>query len=283
MQASSIEIGCSGIRITSAPPAIPLIDGDPARVAAHHLDDHHAVVRLGGRVQPVDRLGADGDGRVEAEGVVGRREVVVDRLRDADDREVVLGVQPRGDAERVLAADRDERVEPSARSCRARRRRRRRPCTGSCATCRGSSRRAAGAPRSRAARAARTAPRRARASPRGRRRPRARASNDAPRDRADDRVQAGAVAAAGEDPDLHARSYECRRWESNPHAPCRAPDFESGASASSATSACQPRLVARRLSGCIETALVTPYCAFSADLDQRVSKRQEDGATEEEM
>ena len=37
----------------------PAHDGDPARVAAHHLDDHHAVVRLGGRVQAVDRLGRD--------------------------------------------------------------------------------------------------------------------------------------------------------------------------------------------------------------------------------
>ena len=65
---------------------MPLMHGDPAGVAAHHLDDHHAVVRLGGRVQAVDRLGADRDGRVEAEGVVGAGEVVVDRLRDADDR-----------------------------------------------------------------------------------------------------------------------------------------------------------------------------------------------------
>jgi hypothetical protein len=32
------------------------VDGDPAGVAAHHLDDHDAVVRLGRRVQPVDRL-----------------------------------------------------------------------------------------------------------------------------------------------------------------------------------------------------------------------------------
>ena len=59
-QASSTRrSGCSGIRITSAPPAIPLMTRDPAGVAAHHLDDHHAVVRLGRRVQAVDRLGRD--------------------------------------------------------------------------------------------------------------------------------------------------------------------------------------------------------------------------------
>ena len=60
---------------------------------------------------PVDRLGGDVDGGVEAEGVVGAVQVVVDRLRDADDGQAVLGVELRGDAERVLAADRDERVE----------------------------------------------------------------------------------------------------------------------------------------------------------------------------
>ena len=34
-------------------------DRDPAGVPAHDLDDHDAVVRLGGRVKPVDRLGGD--------------------------------------------------------------------------------------------------------------------------------------------------------------------------------------------------------------------------------
>src|SRR5436190_167769 len=85
--------------------------GDPADVAAHHLDDHHPVVRFRRRVQPVYRLRRDEDRGVEAERVIGRREVVVDRLRNADDREVVLLVEPRCDPERVLAADRHERVE----------------------------------------------------------------------------------------------------------------------------------------------------------------------------
>ena len=43
------------------------VGGDPAAVAAHHLDDHHPVVALGGRVQPVDRLGGDLHCGVEAE------------------------------------------------------------------------------------------------------------------------------------------------------------------------------------------------------------------------
>ena len=137
----------------------PAHDRDPARVPAHDLDDHDAVVRLGGRVQPVDRLGADRDGGVEAERVVGRGQVVVDRLRDADDREVVLlvAVAPR---RRACPRRRSRRARrgPPRRSSRARGRRRPRPCTGSSARCRGSSRRAAGAPRSRAGRAARTSP-----------------------------------------------------------------------------------------------------------------------------
>ena len=89
----------------------PRHDGDPPGMPAHHLADHHPVVRLGGRVQAVDRLGRDRDRRVEPERVVGAREVVVDRLGDADDVHAMLGMEPRGDAERVLSADGDERVE----------------------------------------------------------------------------------------------------------------------------------------------------------------------------
>ena len=131
---------------------------DPAGVAAHHLDDHHAVVRLGRRVQPVDRLGRDRDRGVEAEGVVGRVQVVVDRLRDADDRE---SRARRGASRRRRACPRRRsrraRRAPRSRTWRAPCRRRPRPCRGSCATCRGSCRRAAGSPRPRAGRAARRA------------------------------------------------------------------------------------------------------------------------------
>ena len=86
------------------------VQRDPAGVPAHHLDDQRAVVRLGGRVQPVDRLHRDVDRGVEAERVVGGVEVVVDRLGYADDVHAVL-VQLGGDAEGVLAADRDQGVD----------------------------------------------------------------------------------------------------------------------------------------------------------------------------
>ena len=89
----------------------PGMEGDPAGVAAHHLDDQDPVVAVGGRVEAVDRLHRDVDRGVEAEGVVGGAEVVVDRLRHADDLQAVLIVQARGRAQRVLAADRDQPLD----------------------------------------------------------------------------------------------------------------------------------------------------------------------------
>src|SRR5579885_3466160 len=180
--------------------------GDPAGVAAHHLHHHDAVVRLGGRVQPVDRLRADRDGGVEAERVVGAGEVVVDRLRHPDDRDLVLAVQPGSHAERVLAADRHQGVELPERGQHA-------------------VHAAVHLVRVRARRADDRAA--AREDPRDLLRPeRLEELLDHPapalahaddvvaarprpaRDGTDDRVQPGAVAAAGEDPDAHVASLE---------------------------------------------------------------------------
>ena len=86
-------------------------DRDPAGVAAHEFDDHHAVVRLGRGVEPVDRLGRDRHRGVEADRGVGADNVVVDRLGDADDgqprrhRHLACGL------EGAVAADADEAVE----------------------------------------------------------------------------------------------------------------------------------------------------------------------------
>src|SRR5919107_3176339 len=87
---------------------------DPACVPAHDLYDHHAVVRLGRRVQAVYGLHDGVDGRVEAEGEVGPVEVVVNRLRDADEVQSVLVPHVARCAQRPLAAADDERVEPDA-------------------------------------------------------------------------------------------------------------------------------------------------------------------------
>ena len=89
----------------------PGFERDPAGVAAHHLDDHHTVVGLGRRAQPVDRIGGGGDGRIEAEGDVRGGQVVVDRLRDADDRHAEL-LKAQRDPHRAVAADHDQRADP---------------------------------------------------------------------------------------------------------------------------------------------------------------------------
>ena len=96
----------------------PGVRGDPAGVAAHHLDDHHAVVGLRRGVQAVDRVGDDLHSGVEAERDVGAAEVVVDRLRHPDDRDALF-VQQQRHAERVLAADRDQRADAAALQRRA--------------------------------------------------------------------------------------------------------------------------------------------------------------------
>ncbi len=189
------------------------VRGDPAGVAAHHLDDHHAVVRLGGRVQAVDRVGDDLHGRLEADRHVGAAEVVVDRLGHAHDRHAVA-VQAQGDAERVLAADRDQRVHAAAPPA----------CAGP-APCRplplGVRVRARGAQD-------RAAPRQDAGGALARQldrvalehaRPAAAKADELvpalrqspPHDRADDRVQPGTVASSGEQPDpTHRPSLRAR-------------------------------------------------------------------------
>ena len=86
--------------------------GDPAGVAPHDLEHHDAVVGLGRRVQLVDGLGGGVDGREEPDGQLGPADVVVDGLGDADDRQALVLVQPRGRRQRALAADDDQPVEP---------------------------------------------------------------------------------------------------------------------------------------------------------------------------
>ena len=88
-------------------------DRDVADVAAHHLDDEHAVVALRRRVQAVDGVGADLDRGLEAERHLGEADVVVDRLGDADDGEAVL-VEAVDHAHRALTADPDDGVETVA-------------------------------------------------------------------------------------------------------------------------------------------------------------------------
>ena len=133
--------------MTLAPPAMPGVQRDPAGVPAHHLDDERAVVAVAGGVQPVDRLHRHADGGVEAEGVVGGVQVVVDRLRDADARARPprpAWWPPRGCPRRRSGSARRCPAAPGWPAPARRRRRRRR---GWCARCRAPCRRGAGCPR----------------------------------------------------------------------------------------------------------------------------------------
>src|SRR5438132_1650134 len=84
--------------------------GDPAGIATHRLDDDHAMVRARCRPQTVECVRDHGDGGVEADAELGLRKVVVDGLGHTDDADALL-MEPVRDAERVVPADGDERVE----------------------------------------------------------------------------------------------------------------------------------------------------------------------------
>ena len=67
-------------------------------------------MRIGGGVEAVDGFGGDHDGGVEAEGLVGAVDVVVNGLGNADGIDAVFG-QEEGDRLGVVAAERDECID----------------------------------------------------------------------------------------------------------------------------------------------------------------------------
>ncbi len=84
---------------------------DMAGIAAHHLEHHDAAVAGRGRLQPIERLGRDRDRGVEADRHLGQAEIVVDRLGNADQREIALAREPVEDPEAAVAADADHGIE----------------------------------------------------------------------------------------------------------------------------------------------------------------------------
>ena len=109
---SSMSKGTSGISVMRRAAGQPGPDRDVTRVAAHHLDHHHPVVRLGGGVQPVDGVGGDVHRGVEPEAQLGARRC---RCRSSWARRCTgsrraAGLERR--AQRAVAADDDEPVEP---------------------------------------------------------------------------------------------------------------------------------------------------------------------------
>ena len=86
-------------------------DGDMARVAAHHLQHHDALMAGAGRLQSVERFGGDGDGGRVAHRTLGLAHVVVDGLGHADERHARRRQQAAQDVEAAVAADADQPVE----------------------------------------------------------------------------------------------------------------------------------------------------------------------------
>ena len=89
------------------------VQRNPPGVAPHHLDDQDPLVRFGRRVQPIDRVGRERDRGIEPETVRRADDVVVDRLRHADDRHPHPAELVR-DGQRAVAADRDQRIQVQA-------------------------------------------------------------------------------------------------------------------------------------------------------------------------
>ena len=88
----------------------PCTECEPAGVVAHDLGDHDPVMRVGGRVEAVDRVGGDPHGCVVPERRVGTPDVVVDRLREGDDRNADL-VEAIGVLHGAPAAETNDRRE----------------------------------------------------------------------------------------------------------------------------------------------------------------------------
>ena len=86
------------------------VEGDPAGVSSHDLDDHDAMVAHRGGVEAVDGFGGGLDGGGETEGDVGADEIIVDGLGDADEVDAVLN-EVVGAGHGAVTADDNDGVE----------------------------------------------------------------------------------------------------------------------------------------------------------------------------
>ena len=117
-QTFSISKGISGMRITSAEPAMPACSAIQPQCAAHHLDHHHALMRSR-RWSGACRWRRWRSHRgVEAERHLGRGEVVVDRLGHPDDRDALLGQARRAIVSEPSPPMAIRPSKPGAGSCR---------------------------------------------------------------------------------------------------------------------------------------------------------------------
>jgi hypothetical protein len=95
----------------------PAVQGNPPGIAPHQLDDHHPVVTLRGRVEPVDGLRRSAHGGIEAEGALRSAHVIVDRLGNAHHRQAPFPELVRY-LETPVTADGDKGIEPAGLKCR---------------------------------------------------------------------------------------------------------------------------------------------------------------------
>ena len=93
-----------------SPPGDAGDEGYPAGVTPHNFQYHDAVVGRGSGVQFVQGVAGHGHGGVEADGIFGARQIVVDGLGDAHAPYPVPG-QAVGHGVGVIAADGDDGVD----------------------------------------------------------------------------------------------------------------------------------------------------------------------------
>src|SRR5712692_3232140 len=83
------------------------VSGNPSAVTTHHFDDHDAMMRFGGRVQTVNRVGDDRNRRVESKSKIRAVDVIVDGFRDADNLKLMVAPEVARRRERAFAANDD--------------------------------------------------------------------------------------------------------------------------------------------------------------------------------
>ena len=86
------------------------MQGNETRIPSHQLQKHHPVVRFGGGVQFIQRVGGSAHGGIKAEGAFRASNIIIDRLRHAYHRNALFKKFLR-DPQGAVAADHDQPVK----------------------------------------------------------------------------------------------------------------------------------------------------------------------------
>src|ERR1051325_9273884 len=90
------------------------VQGDPTSMTAHHLQDHHSIMRLGSCVKSVESFSSNVQRGNETEGQFSARHIVIDCLRHAANWHSTL-IELRGDRQSTLATEHNQRVDAKDR------------------------------------------------------------------------------------------------------------------------------------------------------------------------